>query len=337
MSTTSDFSSDSSLGSLSGSSIFDWKSQGYRYYPLAPAMRRRFGCPVWKISVDAGFSCPNVDGTVGRGGCIFCNTHSFAPSRALLAGEAISRQIDEGVKRLRRRHRPASKFIAYFQPSTNTYATPETLETMYREAMRHPEIIGLAVGTRPDALPDEVLELLQRLAKETDIQLEIGLQSIYQKSLDFLRRGHDYPVFSDAFRRSSNRGLHLGVHLILGLPGESREDIRETAREIARLRPDYVKLHHLYVVRDTAIAEMYEKGLVRLPTLQEYAETVVDFLEWLPPEIIIERISSETTGDFLLGPAWTDVKHAARNAVEQEFRRRNTFQGMNCGKGDRGL
>lgn len=305
----------------------EWKTLGYRYYPLGLAMRQRFGCNVWKVSVDAGFSCPNVDGTVGSGGCIFCNTLSFATSRALHSGETISRQIDEGVKHLRRRYKQSEKFIAYFQPSTNTYAPPSQLETLYKEALQHEEIIGLAIGTRPDVLPDDVLDLLERLAEKTDIQLEIGLQSIHQKSLDFLHRGHDYATFLDAFRRSSGRGLHLGVHLILGLPDETREDIQATAEEIARLRPGYVKLHNLYVVRDTPLAELWKNGGLHLPDLSEYAESVVDFLERLPQETIIERISSEANDDFLLAPDWTDIKHAARNAVDQEFRRRKTYQG----------
>lgn len=313
----------------------EWKTLGYRYYPLAVAMRRRFGCNVWKISVDAGFSCPNVDGTVGSQGCIFCNTHSFAPSRKLIEDglpslaarrNSISAQIDEGVKRLKRRHQQAQKFIAYFQPSTNTYGEPEYLEQKYQEALGHPEIIGLAIGTRPDAVPDSVLDLLERLARETDIQLEFGLQSIHRGSLEFLQRKHDYACFRDAWRRASNRGLHLGVHLILGLPGENREAMSETADAMAAIKPDCVKLHNLYVVRETPLAKLWQTGQLRLPDLEEYAEYVVDFLERLPPETIIERISGEATPDFLLAPNWTDIKHVARNAVDREFRRRNTFQ-----------
>lgn len=299
-------------------------------------MRNRFGRNVWKVSVDAGFSCPNIDGTVGQGGCLFCNTSSFAPARRAGQGmrqagspgiKSVREQIDEGIRQLRRRYVKAEKFIAYFQPSTNTHAPRSVLETCYREALEQGNIVGLAIGTRPDALPEPVLDLLETLSVETDLQLEIGLQSIHRKSLDFLRRGHDYATFLDAFRRSRARGLRLGVHLILGLPHEDRSDLLETADQIARLRPESVKLHNLYVARGTGLADLWHRGGLRLPTLQEYAQAVVDFLERIPAEIVVERISGEATDEYLLAPDWSGRKHAARNAIDQEFRRRNSWQG----------
>jgi radical SAM protein (TIGR01212 family) len=296
-------------------------------------MRREFGCAVWKVSVDARFSCPNIDGTIGTGGCIFCNNPSFAPSRRLTSALptklAIAEQLDEGIRLLRRRYK-AEKFIAYFQPSTNTYAAPNYLEQLYRSALSHHEVVGLAIGTRPDTLPDEVLDLLQELSKDHWIQLEIGLQSIHQKSLDFLQRGHDYAAFLDAFHRARQRQIRLGTHLILGIPGEDRNDVLATAKEVARLQPDCVKLHNLYVVRETRLAELWTEGKITLPMLSEYAGLVVDFLEIQSPDLVIERISGEADADYLLAPDWTCIKHAARNAVDQEFRRRNSFQGKNC-------
>lgn len=294
-------------------------------------MRRQFGHGVWKVSVNAGCSCPNVDGTVGRGGCLFCNTESFAPSRRLSTGlrpvVPLREQIEEGIRRLRRRYVKAERFIAYFQPSTNTYAPVERLESLYREALAVEGVVGLAIGTRPDALPDDVLDLLRDIAETHWLQLEIGLQSIHAKSLDFLRRGHDYATFLGAFERARRRKLRLGVHLILGIPGESRDEMRETAGEMARLRPDGLKLHHLYVVRDTPLAALWRTGTLKLPTLDEYAATVVDFLERIPPETVIERLSGEASEEYLLAPGWTRIKHAARNAVDLEFRRRDSFQG----------
>lgn len=290
-------------------------------------MRKEFGCAVWKVSVDAGFSCPNVDGTVGIGGCVFCNTHSFAPGRRLTGQLPISQQIDDGIPQLRRRYKTA-RFIAYFQPSTNTYAPVEQLERIYRSTLEHPEILGLAIGTRPDALPDAVLDLLEHLSQEHWIQLEIGLQTIHRKSLDWLNRGHDYPIFLDAFKRARRRNLRLGVHVILGIPGENRQDIIATAEAIAALRPASVKLHNLHVVRETRLAKLWSLGKVPLPTLAEYAEMVVDFLERQSPVTVIERISGEADANYLLAPDWTGIKHAARNAVDQEFHRRKSRQGI---------
>lgn len=302
---------------------------GYRYFPLGVSMRHEFGCAVWKVSVDAGCSCPNIDGTIGTDGCVFCNISSFAPSRRFNQPEiSISEQIDNGIRQLRWRYRKAEKFIAYFQPSTNTYLTPTQLEQFCRTALNHPEIVGLAIGTRPDTLPDEILDMLELLSRTAWIQLEIGLQSIHQKSLDFLNRGHDYPVFHDAFRRCSQRNLRVGVHLILGIPGENRNDVLATAHEIARLQPDCIKLHHLYVVRGTLLEKLWQTGKIRLITLEEYAELVVDFLEVLPPNIVIDRISGEADASFLLAPDWTKIKHAARNAIDQEFQRRKSCQGI---------
>jgi radical SAM protein (TIGR01212 family) len=241
----------------------------------------------------------------------------------------IAEQIEIGIRQLRRQYGgKAEKFIAYFQPSTNTYAAADRLEQIYRTALEQPEIAGLAIGTRPDALPDDVLDVLESLSKTAWIQLEIGLQSIHQKSLIFLNRGHDYSAFLDAFQRARQRNLRLGVHLILGIPGEDQSDILAAAQEMSRLQPDCVKLHNLYVVRNTRLAELWQTGNLCLPTLEEYAGMVVNFLEILPPNIVIERISGEADTDFLLAPAWTGTKHTARNAIDQEFRHRNSFQGI---------
>ena len=329
----------------------DWKKAGFHFFPLGMSMRHEFGQSVWKVSIDAGFSCPNIDGTVGVNGCVFCNSPSFSPSRRLLgrvgnrcgvvdaekvatngSGElpnvelSIRQQIDEGIRQLRRRYR-AEKFLAYFQPSTNTHAAPDRLETVYRAALEHTDIVGLVIGTRPDVLPNAVLDLLAELSKNHWLQLEIGLQSIHDRSLKFLNRGHNYQTFVDAFHRVRQRGLRIGVHLILGIPGETRDDLRKTAREVARLNPESVKLHNLYVVRDTKLADFWTSGNLVLPTLEEYASMVVDFLELLPPDIVIERISGEADADYLVAPDWAGIKHAARNAIDQEFRRRNSCQG----------
>ncbi|MBP5622075.1 MAG: TIGR01212 family radical SAM protein [Thermoguttaceae bacterium] len=277
----------------SDASLPFWRQNGSRYYTLGAYFKREFGGIVRKISVDAHFSCPNIDGTVGRGGCVFCDAVSFSPSRRF-GLEDIDAQIDDGIKQLQRRF-DATKFIAYFQPSTNTHAPVETLEKAYRIALRRPEVVGLAIGTRPDALGNDVLDLLAEIAKEKWLSLEIGLQSSHDRTLRLLNRGHDYACFVDAVTRARSRSLRLGTHLILGLPGESRDDIVLTGRRVAALGIESVKLHHLYVEKNTVLAKMWEQGLVTLPSLEEYAEEVVDALETLSPETVVERVAGETS------------------------------------------
>jgi radical SAM protein (TIGR01212 family) len=287
--------------------------------------RHKFGHRVWKVSVDGGFGCPNRDGTRGRGGCVFCNPESFSPSRRVAAG-SITDQIDRGIERLGPRRR-VDRFVAYFQPATNTYASVDRLRALYEESLTHPRIVGLAIGTRPDCVPDDVLDLLAELSCRTWLSVEYGLQSIHDDSLCRLNRGHDYAAFLDAAQRSRQRNLRLGAHLILGIPGESRQQMLATAREVARLVLHSVKLHNLHAVTDTPLAEQVRTGSVRMATLQEYAGYVVDFLEELPPQCVVERLSGDAPPEYLVAPAWCLDKPAVRAAVEAEFRRRGSWQG----------
>ncbi|HEX4147274.1 MAG TPA: TIGR01212 family radical SAM protein [Pirellulales bacterium] len=302
----------------------DWRAAGLRYFGYNFFLKQRFGQRVHKVSVDAGFTCPNVDGTVAVGGCVFCDNRSFSPSRRL-PRQAISEQIDGGIRHLSRRV-AAERFLAYFQPATNTYAPVEKLERLYREALSHPAVVGLAVGTRPDCVPDDVLNLLSRLAEETHLSVEYGLQTIHDRSLEWMNRGHDYSAFVDAVGRSQGRGFEICAHVMLGLPGESREDMLATAREVARLRLDSVKIHNLYAVKNTPLADQVADGRVRLIDRDEYISTVVDFLELLPPTTVVERISGDAPPDFFLAPAWCLDKPAVRTALDAEFRRRDTWQ-----------
>lgn len=285
--------------------------------------------------MDAGFGCPNADGAVASGGCVFCNIRSFSPSRRLAAGRltagrltasSIAEQIAEGESRLRQRY-GAERFVAYFQPATNTYAPVERLRTAYEEAMRQPGVVGLAIGTRPDCVPDEVLDLLADLSQRIWLSLEFGLQTIHDRSLDWMNRGHHYDAFLDAVRRSRLRGLHLGVHLILGLPQETREDMLATAREVARLRIESVKLHNLYAVKDTRLAQAVDQGTVRLLERDEYVACVVDFLEHLAPDCVIDRLSGDAPPEYLVAPRWCLDRSGVRAAVERELQRRDTWQG----------
>jgi len=296
-----------------------------RYYAYNFFLRRRFGGRVQKVSIDAGFTCPNVDGTVAKGGCVFCDNRSFSPSRRL-PRTTIRGQIDEGIRRLKWRY-DVDRFLAYFQPATNTYAPVARLRPLYEEALAHPQVAGLAIGTRPDCVPDEVLDLLEELAGRAYVSVEYGLQTIHDRTLDWMNRGHHYDAFVDAVDRSRGRGFEICAHVMLGLPGESREDMLATAREAARLKLDAVKLHNLYVVRGTPLADQYAAGQVKLLDRDEYIATVVDFLELLSGDCVIERVSGEVPPDYLVAPTWCLDKDALRRALAAEFTRRDTWQG----------
>jgi hypothetical protein len=302
-----------------------WREAGHRYHPLGGWLRRRFGRRVQKVSVDGGFTCPNVDGTVAVGGCVFCDNRSFSPSRrAPRAG--ITQQLERGIRLLKHRY-DVDRFFAYFQPATNTYAPVERLRPLYEEALAHPKVVGLAIGTRPDCVPDDVLDLIEELARRTYVSLELGLQTIHDRSLDWMNRGHHHEQFVDAVARARGRGFSLCAHVILGLPGESRECMRATAREVARQGLDAVKVHNLYVVRGTPMEADYRAGKVPLLSLPEYASLVADFLELLPPEMVIERTSGEAPGDYLVAPDWCRDKPAIRHAILDELARRDSWQG----------
>lgn len=302
-----------------------WALAGHRYYPLGLSMREEFGEPVWKISIDAKFSCPNVDGTVSRSGCIFCNNISFSPSRRL-GIDSIKEQIAHGVEQNQRRHK-VSKFIAYFQPSTNTYGPLDYLEKVYREAAEQPCIVGLAIGTRPDAVSEPVLDLIADLSKKYWISLELGIQTSKNETLKYLNRGHDFQTSLDAVARIKRRSLRFGIHLILGLPGESRADMIRTAEIAGIWNPNSIKLHHLYVVKETALARLWEQGEVQLSSAEEYAEYAVDCLERLSPQTVIDRLSGQMSPEFLIAPAWTAEKHLAGNLIKAALVRRQTWQG----------
>ncbi len=278
-----------------------------------------------KLSLDAGCTCPNVDGTLGTGGCNFCDPRSFSPGRRLKR-RSLGEQLEQGIARLGRRY-GAERFLAYFQPSTNTYGPLDELKRMWEEAAGHPQVVGLIVGTRPDCVDDPVLDELQRLARRTWVSIEYGLQSIHDDSLDWINRGHHYDAFLDAVRRTRQRGLRIGVHVILGLPCETRDQMLETAGELARLRIDAVKLHNLSVVKQTRLAEDWTAGRVRLPDRQEYVRLAVDFLERLCPSTVIDRLAGDAPPEFLLAPTWCLDKSGVRRDIQTELARRDTYQG----------
>lgn len=302
-----------------------WRMDGLRYFSLGYFLKNLYGQRVQKVSIDAGLTCPNVDGTVAYGGCNFCDNRSFSPSRRMPRRD-ILQQIEAGIRLLKLRYK-VDKFIAYFQPATNTYADVPDLEWMYDQALMHPQVCGMAIGTRPDCVPEEVLRVLEKLAQRTLLSVEYGMQTMHNRSLAWMNRGHDHAATVDAIQRSRELPFEVCLHIMLSLPTESREDMVETAREVARLGADAVKIHNLYIVKKTPLAMMWEQGDVRLMERDEYVETVVDFIECLPPDMIVERISGDAPSDYFLAPTWSLDKPGILNAIEQEFSRRDSWQG----------
>jgi len=307
-------------------SLLAWRQAGLRYYSYSFFLRQKYGHRVQKVSIDAGFTCPNVDGTVAKGGCTFCDNRSFSPSRRLPRAGILG-QIDQSILRMRKRYKNCENFIAYFQPATNTYAPVEQLRPLYEEALSHPQVVAMAVGTRSDCVPDDVLDLLQEFAERAPLSVEYGMQTMHNRSLQWMNRGHDHQSFLDAVERSHGRGFEICAHVMLGLPGESHDDMLATARELARVNLDAVKIHNLYCVKNTPLADQVAAGEVQLIEHDDYVRTVVDFIELLPPTMIIERISGDAPPDYFVGPEWCLDKSGVKTAIEEEFARRDTWQG----------
>jgi radical SAM protein (TIGR01212 family) len=297
-----------------------------RYVSFTDHLRQTFARRVHKVCIDAGFTCPNRDGTLAVGGCIYCNNVSFSPGNRRLS---VTEQVERGKRFLRQRY-GAEQFIAYFQAYTNTYGDVRLLQGLYDEALACEDVVGLSVGTRPDCVPDAVLDLLADYASRTYLWLELGLESGHDQTLALLNRGHTVAAFDEAVRRAQQRHLRLCAHVILGLPGESPAAMLDTARHLAALRLEAVKLHHLHVVRHTALEKMYRRGEITLLSLEEYATLVVDCLEVLPPDMIIMRLMGDAPRATLVAPSWSLQKQAALRRIAQELARRDTYQGKLC-------
>jgi len=302
------------------------------YLDLNRYLRRLCGERVQKIALDAGLTCPNRDGRVGRGGCLYCNSRGSGTG-AWSRGLGISQQIKEGQARVRQRY-GAEKFIAYFQSFTNTYAPVEHLQDLYREALACPGVVGLSLGTRPDCLSDEVLDLLAGLRKNYLVWLELGLQSAHDDTLQRLNRGHDVACFTAAVSRAAARGLEVVAHVILGLPGEDFVQMAATAAYLARLPLQGVKIHLLYITRDSALAALYHRGDYRCLTEAEYVSAVVHFLELLPPRMVIHRLTGDPHPGELLAPEWCLDKSRVLNLIKEEFASLGSCQGSRWAAGD---
>ncbi len=300
-------------------------SRTKRYNTFSDELKQLFGCKVQRISIDAGLTCPGLDGTLDTNGCIFCGGYGSG-SHGIRRDLDIPSQLEDGMEVMRRKYKAAS-FLAYFQAYSNTYAPVEQLRSMFEKALSVPDVVGIICATRPDCLPDDVMNCLEELNRKTYFWLELGMQSMHDRSLALINRRHDHACTVDAVERAKRRGLRICAHVILGLPGESRKETLHMAGELNRLKIDGVKIHLLHVMRGTELAEMYARGEVAVLDRDGYAGLVCDFLEQLDPRILIHRLTGDGGRDNLIAPLWSLKKFEILNLIDAELKRRGTCQG----------
>ncbi len=296
-----------------------------RVFTMGSLLRARYGERVHKLAIHAGFTCPNRDGTKGRGGCSFCNNVSFSPYAR--REPDVAAQIDAGRRVLARRT-GARRFIAYFQAYTNTYGDVDRLRRLYDQALSQPDVIGLSVGTRPDCVPDAVLDLLAGYSDQgCEVWLELGLQSAFDDTLARVNRGHGFAEYRDAVARAHERGLQLCTHLIVGLPGEAAADSLESLEQVLSLGVEGLKIHPLHVVRHTLLAHQWRRGEYRPLDFDDYVETVVEMVRRTPPEVVFHRLTGTASDDILLAPRWCSQKWRVLNAITNRLVERDARQG----------
>ena len=296
-----------------------------RYHTYNYFLRTKFGGKVMKISLNGGFTCPNIDGTKGIGGCTYCSSSGsgdFAGDPSL----DIHRQFEE-IKAMMT-NKWEGKYIAYFQANTNTYAPLSHLKTLYESALSEKDVIGLSIATRADCISEEIADYLKELSDKTYLTVELGLQTIHDKTGERINRCHSYADFLKGYNMIKERGIPVCVHLINGLPGETHEMMVETAREVGKLNPDFVKLHLLHIIKGTKIAEEFERGEFPLMTLPEYVSVICDQLEVLPQETVIQRVTGDGKKEDLIGPMWSLKKFVVMNEIDKEMVKRNSCQGI---------
>lgn len=295
-----------------------------RYNQFSAYLKNKFGAKVYKITLDAGFSCPNRDGTISTGGCIFCDDGgSFSQAHSNLL--SIEEQVNIGAKTLHDRFK-AEKFMSYFQAYTNTYKPVNELERIYKSALNHPDVVGLSIGTRPDCVEDDKLNLISDIAQDYYTWIEYGLQSIHNKTLKKINRGHDFDCFLKAYERTKERGINVCTHVIFGL-WETRDEILETAQKLAELKVDGVKIHMLCALKDTKLAKLYENKEIDFMSEEEYVNLVCDFLEILPQTTTIHRLAGNGLKKNLIAPRWLGAKLDCLNKIDRELLKRNSYQG----------
>lgn len=303
---------------------FTYTLDNKRYHTWNYHLHRKFGCKVFKVALNGGFTCPNIDGTRGRGGCIYCLSGSgdFAGDPA----HSILTQFEE-VKSKMHEKWPEAKYIPYFQAHTNTYAPASVLRERFEPVLSQPNVVGISIATRADCLEDDVLDYLSEINTRTYLIVELGLQTIHDKTGELINRCHTYAEFLVGYKKLTDLGINVCVHLIDGLPHETHEMMLESARAVARLKPHCVKLHLLHVLKGTRLAEMYERGEFRTMSMEEYAETVVDQLELFPEETVIQRVTGDGGWNTLIAPKWSLKKFVVMNEIDKLMVKRNTYQG----------
>jgi radical SAM protein (TIGR01212 family) len=303
-----------------------------RYHTLNYFLRNKFGDKVFKISLDAGFTCPNRDGRIGSGGCIFCSPRGsgdFAGSCSDLV------QQFEEVKAMMRKKWKEGKYIAYFQAYTNTYADIDTLREKYESVLNLEGVVGIAIATRPDCLSTEVLELLEEIGKKKYIWVELGLQTIHQNTAEIINRGYSLDIYKKAVQELKRRNIDVVTHVILGLPGENKEDMLQTVEFVANTGTQGIKLHLLHLVKDTRLVKLYEQGQLRIMDMEEYVDLVVDCIERIPEDMVIHRITGDGPRETLIEPKWSLKKWEVINAIEHLLMDRSTWQGKKYERCDR--
>jgi hypothetical protein len=296
-----------------------------RFHTWNYEMRERFGTKVFKVMLDAGFTCPNRDGTLATGGCTFCSARG--------SGDFAGRRRDDLITQFNtvrdRQHKkwPEAKYIGYFQAYTNTYAPVDVLRDYYETILAQPGVVGLSIATRPDCLPDDVVDYLAELNERTYLWLEMGLQTIHEETSKLINRAHDTQCFYDAVAKLRKHNIRVCAHIIYGLPGETRDMMLATGRAIADMDVQGVKIHLLHLLKKTPMVKQYEAGLLRFLEKDEYVNLVVDTLEMLPPDMIVHRVTGDAPRELLIGPMWSLKKWEVLNAIDDELRRRNSWQG----------
>lgn len=299
-------------------------SQSYRTFNSY--LQEKFGTKVYRVPIDAGFDCPNRDGSRAFGGCTFCDERgSGAPT--IKNALSVQQQLEVGIERIRYRYK-AEKFLAYFQAFTNTYAPEGVLRALYDTGLNHPDVVGLCIGTRPDCLPDNVLDLLAEYNQKTFVWLEIGLQSAFNKTLDAINRAHSAEEFFDTIKRAKARGLNVATHLIFGLPDETQAEMMETVRQVSTCELDGIKIHQLCIYKGAPMEADYRRGKISVLDEDYYVQLVVDALELLPPEMVIMRLVAEGKKDELLAPEWSYDKFSTMDKINSELARRGSKQGL---------
>jgi len=288
-------------------------------------MRTEFDSKVFKVMLDAGFTCPNRDGSIAKGGCTFCSARG--------SGDFAGRRRDDLVTQFNtirdRQHQkwPDAKYIGYFQAYTNTYAPVETLREYFEVIIDQPGVVGLSIATRPDCLPEDVIDYLAELNERTYLWVEMGLQTVHETTSTLINRAHDTACYLDAVRRLRERNIRICTHIIYGLPGETHEMMLETGRQVAKMDIQGIKIHLLHLMKKTPMVKQYEAGLLQFLEMDEYVKLIVDTLEILPPEMIIHRLTGDAPKDLIIGPMWSMKKWEVLNAIDRELKDRNTWQG----------